>query len=124
MYIDDNTRLLHMLDAAREAIELSSDKTRGDLDSDRMFSLAMVRLVEILCEAAYQVSQTKRHDLAHIDFDNIIGMRHRLVHGYHNIDDDILWETIQNDLPELVEQLEGVVSYENNKQPPLVKDEW
>ena len=124
MYIDDNTRLLHMLDAAREAIELSSGKTRGDLDSDRMFSLAMVRLVEVLCEAAYQVSQTKRHELTHIDFDNIIGMRHRLVHGYHNIDDDILWETIQNDLPELVEQLEGVVSYEKNKQPPLVKDEW
>lgn len=124
MYIDDNTRLLHMLDAAREAIELSSGKTRGDLDSDRMFSLAMVRLVEILCEAAYQVSQTKQHDLAHIDFDNIIGMRHRLVHGYHNIDQDILWDTIQNDLPELVEQLKAVVSYENNKQPSVVKDEW
>ena len=81
MYIDDNTRLLHMLDAAREAIQLSDGKTRDDLDSDRMFSLAMVRLVEVLCEAAYQISQSKRHELANIDFDNIIGMRHRLVHG-------------------------------------------
>ncbi len=124
MFIDDNTRLLHMLDAAQEAIELSEGKTREDLDSDRMYSLAMVRLVEILCEAAYQVSKAKRHELAYIDFDNIIGMRHRLVHGYHNIDDDILWDTIQNDLPDLVEQLEMAVNHDNTRQSPTLKGEW
>lgn len=124
MHIDDNTRLLHMLDAAREAIELSQGKTRASLDTDRMYSLAMVRLVEILCEAAYQVSEAKRHELAHIDFENIIGMRHRLVHGYHSIDPDILWDTIQDDLPGLVEQLEGVVAYEIKKQPPTLSGKW
>lgn len=124
MHIDDNTRLRHMLDAAREAIELSGGKIRENLDTDRMYSLAMVRLVEILCEAAYQVSQAKRHELAYIDFDSIIGMRHRLVHGYHNIDHDILWDTIENDLPELVEQLEKVVTFDNHKAPQIDKTEW
>ncbi len=49
---DDLTRLKHMLDAAKEIGDMSSDISRSDLDEDRKLSLALVRLLEILGEAA------------------------------------------------------------------------
>ena len=49
---DDTVRLHHMLDHAREAVQMASGRTRPDLDSDRQFALAITRLLEILGEAA------------------------------------------------------------------------
>jgi len=103
---DDAIRLRHMLDAAREAIAFTRGFHRVDLDEDRKLELALVKDVEIVGEAAFQVSQATRDSLPGIPWDDIIGMRHRLVHAYFDINLDILWQTIQNDLPPLVAELE------------------
>ena len=58
--IDDDTRLRHMLDAGCEAIEMSKGKNRNDLANDRKLSLALVKLLETVGEAAYKVSQSKK----------------------------------------------------------------
>jgi uncharacterized protein with HEPN domain len=55
---DDAVRLRHMLDAAREAIEFAQGRARVDLNGDRKLVLALVKDLEIIGEAAYQVSQT------------------------------------------------------------------
>jgi uncharacterized protein with HEPN domain len=60
---DDTIRLRHMLDAAREARSFAKDKTRRDLDEDRMLVLALVKGIEIIGEAAYQVSPQSREQL-------------------------------------------------------------
>src|SRR5450759_4059720 len=101
MYKDDAIRLRHMLDAAHEAIEFAQGRTSVDLSGDRKLVLALVKDVEIIGEAAYQVSQTSRNQLPNIPWDDIIGMRHRLVHAYFDINLDILWRTVQDDLPPL-----------------------
>ena len=98
-----------MLDAARKAREFVNGKSR---DSMRL-ALALVKVVEIVCEAAYQISQAKRLEHSHIEWDIIIGMRHRLVHGYFNINYDVLWETV-HDLPVLIEQIENILGPENH----------
>jgi len=103
---DDAIRLRHMLDAAHEAIEFVQGRTRVDLNGDRKLVLALVKDVEIIGEAAYQVSQTARNQLTDIPWDDIIGMRHRLVHAYFDINLDILWRTVQDDLPPLIAELE------------------
>lgn len=103
---DDAIRLRHMLDAAREAISFTGGLHRVDLNEDRKLELALVKDVEIIGEAAFQVSQATRDSLPGIPWDDIIGMRHRLVHAYFDINLDILWQTIQNDLPPLVAELE------------------
>jgi len=102
---DDAIRLRHMLDATREAIGFAQGHTRAHLDSDRKLTLALVKALEIVGEAAYQVSPATREELPGIPWDDIIGMRHRLVHAYFDINLDVLWRTVQDDLPPLLEEL-------------------
>ena len=107
---DDFIRLQHMLDAAQEAIGFAEGKNRIDLEIDRMLVLSLVKDIEIVGQAAYQTTETTRQKLQAIPWDDIIRMRHRLVHAYYEIDLDVLWRTVQDDLPELVKILRGLVS--------------
>ena len=68
--------------------------------------------IEIIGEAAYQVSQPTRQQLLEIPWDDIIAMRHRLVHAYFDINLDILWRTVQGDIPPLIETLKGILGPE------------
>jgi uncharacterized protein with HEPN domain len=102
---DDAVRLRHMLDHAIEAVEMCRGCQRADLDKDRKLNLALVRLIEIIGEAATRVTEAKQSALTGIPWPEIIGMRNRIVHGYDQINFDILWAVIQNDLPPLIRQL-------------------
>ncbi len=106
---DDLIRLQHMLDAAQEAIGFAVGKNRIDLEDDRMLVLSLVKDIEIVGEAAYQTSRGNQAENPDIPWDDIIRMRHRLVHAYYEIDLDILWRTVQDDLPILVTQLTGLI---------------
>lgn len=108
MQRDDVVRLRHMLDAAKEAIGFVRGRTRADLDSDRQLALALVKAIEIVGEAAYQVSPTTRAQLTEVPWIDIIGMRHRLVHAYFDINMDVLWRTVHDDLPPLIDVLERI----------------
>lgn len=108
MQEDDVIRFRHMLDAALEAVEFVRGRTRADLNGDRQLVLALVKDVEILGEAAYQVTPDTRDQTPGIPWDDMIGMRHRLVHAYFDIDLDILWKTAQDDLPRLIAELKRV----------------
>jgi uncharacterized protein with HEPN domain len=111
---DDRIRLQHMLDAAREAIEFSIGKGREDLNQDRLLVLGLVKTIEIIGEAGYQVTDETRKKLPNIPWADIIGMRHRLVHAYFSINLDILWRTVQDDLPPLISALELALRGETN----------
>ena len=106
MYRDDTIRLRHMLDAARQANRFAQGRARGDLDRDPMLMLSLVKLVEIVGEAANQVTSDGRRQIQDIPWDDLIGMRHRLVHAYFDINLDILWQTVRHDLPALILLLE------------------
>ncbi len=107
MQKDDAIRLRHMLDAAREARGFVKGHVRADLNSDRKLVLALVKDVEIIGEAACQVTPPTRDKLRVIPWQDIISMRHRLVHAYFDINLDILWKTAQEDLPALIAQLQS-----------------
>jgi len=103
---DDKIRLRHMLDAAQEAVEMAANKSREDIEHERMLHLALVRLIEIVGEAASQVTPAFRLTIPEVPWKEIIGMRNHLIHGYDNIDFDILYQTIREDLPPLIASLE------------------
>jgi len=105
----DAIRLRHMLDAVEEAMGFAQGRTRQDLEHDRMLVLALMKDIEIIGEAAYQVTQETRQSLPEIPWEDIIGMRHRLVHAYFDINLDILWATVQEDLPALLTILRKVL---------------
>ena len=106
---DPAVRLRHMLDRAREAREMARGRTRADLDTDRQLNLSLVRLLEIIGEAAARVPQAERDRFPRIPWADIVGLRNRLIHGYDVVNFDILWEIVQDDLPPLVAELERVL---------------
>jgi uncharacterized protein with HEPN domain len=98
-----------MLDHAVEAVEMIRGHTRADLDKDRKLNLALVRLVEIVGEAAAHVSDVERGRHARIPWEDIVGMRNRIVHGYDEVDFDILWDVVELHLPPLVVELRRAI---------------
>jgi uncharacterized protein with HEPN domain len=107
---DDLVRLRHMLDHAREALDLIHGKVRNDLDANRLLELSLVRIMEIMGEAANRVSPACQSKYPHIPWRQIVSLRHRLIHGYDAVDLDILWEILTKDLPPLVSELEKIIS--------------
>ena len=79
----------HMLDHTREAVSLVKGKTRADLDSDRLLNLALVRLLEIIGEAANRIPPEEQARHPQIPWPQIVGLRNRLIHGYDSVDFDI-----------------------------------
>ncbi len=106
----DLVRLRHMLDHAREAVALVANKSQGDLENTRLLELGLVRLVEIVGEAAAQVSEEGRGMCPGIPWNDVVGMRNKLIHGYDQVDPGILWDTVTDDLPHLIRELESILS--------------
>ena len=106
---DDQVTLRHILEHAREAIEMANSRSRADLDSDRMLELSLTRLVEIVGEAATRTTEEIREAHAAIPWREIVAMRNRLIHGYDSIDKDILWEVVTSDLPPLAAGIEQIL---------------
>ncbi len=105
----DNVRVRHILDAAREAVSFSEGRCRADLDTDRKLNLSLVRLLEIIGEAARSLSQEFRQEHPDLPWKSMVGIRDRLIHGYFDINLDVVWETVTEDLPPLIAQLEKIV---------------
>jgi uncharacterized protein with HEPN domain len=102
---DDRWRLLHMAEASEQALEFLRDRARDDLESDTMLRMALARAVEIVGEAASKVSPAGREELSDIPWSEIIGMRHRIVHAYFDLNLNILWNTVRSEMPKLLAQL-------------------
>lgn len=109
MNSDDLIRLMHMLDAAREATGFFKGIEKRQLHENRMLLLATVKELEIVGEAAAKISAETKENCPEIPWADIIGMRHRLVHAYFDIDTEVVWQTIARDIPPLITLLEGVL---------------
>ena len=105
----DNVRVRHILDAAREAVNFAEGRSRADLDTDRKLNLSLVRLLEIIGEAARGLSQEFRQEHPDLPWKSMVGIRDRLIHGYFDINLDVVWQTVTEDLPPLIAQLEKIV---------------
>lgn len=106
MNSDDTIRIMHMLDAAQEAISFFKGVEKSQLIDNRMLLLATVKELEIVGEAAAKISLETKEDLPEIPWADIIGMRHRLAHAYFEIDTEVVWQTLVGDLPPLIALLE------------------
>jgi uncharacterized protein with HEPN domain len=106
----DLARLGHMRDAAAEALRFAQGKSRADLDDDRMLILAVLKDLEIIGEAASRVSLPTRQRSQSVPWDDIIAMRNRLIHGYFDVNLDLVWETISNDIPPLLTELDSILA--------------
>ena len=105
----DKVRVRHILDASKEAVEFAKGRSRAELDSDRKLNLSLVRLLEVIGEAARGISDEFRTQHPELPWKKMVGMRDRLIHGYYDVDLDVVWETVTEDLPGLVAKLESTL---------------
>lgn len=106
---DPAVPLRHMRDAARRAMEIATPMERESLHAEGMETLALVRLLEILGEAARRVPATVRSEHPEVPWSQIVGTRDRLIHGYDQVDLDILWTIVRDQLPSLLSQLDALL---------------
>ena len=102
----DVIRLQHMREAANKAISFASGKTRADLDDDEKLVLSLVKCIEIIGEAASKISKECETECSNIPWADIIGMRNRLIHAYFDINLNIVWKTVTEELGPLVYELD------------------
>ncbi len=106
---DDLVYIRHAIDAAEKIQSFTRGKSRADLDTDETLALALVRLLEIIGEAANCVSPALIQNNPDVPWKKMIAMRNRLIHGYFDINYDIIWDTILNDIPRLIDLLKLIV---------------
>ncbi len=114
MHRADEIRLRHMLDAALEAVSFTRGRARADLETDRQLVLSLVKDIEIVGEAAVRITESGRTQTPEIPWQEIVAMRNRLVHAYFNINLDIVWQTVRQDLPVLIASLEEILRSESD----------
>lgn len=106
---NDAAYLLDMILAARDALSFTEGMSYSDFVLDRRTQLSVVKCVEIVGEAAANVSEDTRRVHPDIPWAQIVGMRNRLVHVYFDIDLQVLWATVHHDLPALITLLQPLV---------------
>lgn len=94
-----------MLDATQEAVVFFKTFTGERLENNRLVSQAIVRLIEVVGEAAVQISKEYKATHPELPWAQIIGMRNRIVHAYFDIDYELVENTIKSDFPKLIDQL-------------------
>ena len=106
----DNTYLVDMRKAAELAVEFLQGISREQFETDIMRQSAVTRQLEIIGEAANHVSEKFQSAHAKIPWSEIIGMRNILIHMYHELDTEIVWKTVHENLPQLLSQLGTIIS--------------
>lgn len=105
----DYERLLHMLEAIDNIIEFVAGRTFDSYKNDKILRFAIIKNLEIIGEAAYLLSKDFKSKNDSVEWNDIIGMRHILVHGYYQIKDEIIWATIETDLLPLRSKIEKLI---------------
>jgi uncharacterized protein with HEPN domain len=109
---DNCQRLRHMLDAAEEVMEFTAGKTYDDLLADRALQHICLHCLQIMGEAANSIEPDFRDAHAEIPWRPIIAMRHRLIHGYFDVELSIVWDTVTLNIPTLLPHLRALLSAE------------
>lgn len=107
--LGDRQRLLHILEAIDEIQHYTNNTDLKSFLSNSMMRFACVKQIEIIGEAANYISSDTRALFSDLEWEQIIGMRHILVHEYFGMDFDLIWQVIIDDLPQLKSQVLNVI---------------
>jgi len=105
----DKAYLLDMREFAEQVLKYLNGKSHEDFLTDRLLRDGVAYNLQVVGEAAYQVSDTFKTEHPQIDWFKIAGLRHRIVHDYRRVDDETLWRITQKYVPPLVAELEKLL---------------
>ena len=106
----DKDRLNHILESINNVFEFTQNVTLKEYQQNKMLKFAVIKNLEIIGEAAYLLTNDFKELNDHINWKDIVGMRHVLVHGYYQIKDEIIWATIESDLEKLKNDIKNLIS--------------
>ena len=106
----DETRLEHMLEAVRRIRRMSDGLRRDQLAADDEKTMALAYQFVVLGEVANRISASCAAAHPEVDWAGVAGFRHRLVHGYDQVDYDVMWNILETDIPALLPELEKIVA--------------
>ena len=110
----DDILLLDMLVAARRAMEFLDGVAEEEFEKEPMRHLAVMKAIEVIGEAAGRLTEAFRSAHPEFPWSEIIGMRHRLVHGYFEVNLRKVWDTVHEEFPELIAMLEPLIAPEED----------
>lgn len=103
--VRDKGRLEHILTAIDNVDSFLEGKNLDDMQTNKMMFFAVVKNIEIIGEAANNLTKEIREKHSEVSWKDVISMRHVLVHDYYNIDAKTAWQTAKDNLPELRRQI-------------------
>lgn len=106
----DKQLLLDMLESIDRAVRYMRGMSLEEFVKDELVGDAVIRNIQIIGEAANRTSKALRAATSHLEWSKIIGMRHRLVHDYFEIEEAIVWRVVTDYLPPLAEELKKVLA--------------
>lgn len=110
----DEAFLLDIVLAGREAQEFTRNVTEEDFCNNRLLQHAVMRLIQIMGEAARNLSPEFKQAHPEVPWLAIVGMRNRLVHEYFRIIPDKVWQVVVKDLPGLIASIEPLVPLQDS----------
>ncbi len=112
--IPDKVRLQHILDAIQYIEKFSLNKTREDFNNDLMYRFSVERQLEIIGEAANNLSSSLQQLHAQVPWQKIISFRNFLIHEYFGLDLDLVWSIVTDNLPQLKKDIENILGNQLN----------
>ncbi len=109
----DADRLFDIIEAI-EKIELHLPVEKDDFYNNELLQVWTIHYIQIIGEAASRISKELRDSTPEVAWGKIIGTRNVIIHGYFDIDLDIVWQAIMNDLPALKKQMLDLISHLDN----------
>ncbi len=106
---DDTVYLRHILDSIQQIEEYLRDVSKEQFMERRLLQDGVVRQLEIIGEASRNLSEETREKHPEVPWQQIIGMRNRIIHEYFDVDLEIVWEVVEKDLPDLKAQIQTIL---------------
>lgn len=106
---DPRTDLEDVIDAGEKILRFTDGMAYGDFVEDEKTVDAVLRNFGVLGEATKNLPTDLTEDYEDIPWTEMAGMRDRLIHGYATVDLEIVWTTIETDLPEMLPKLRSVL---------------
>ena len=104
----DAGSILDILESARTIRAYVAGVTRQEFLRNMQIQDSVIRRLEIIGEAAGRISPEFRDAHPEIQWSEIRGMRNRMIHGYDDVDMDIVWDTVERDIPHLIQIIESL----------------
>ena len=112
---DDSVYLRHIIDALLQIERYTDGVTYEEFLSNSLLQDGVIRQLEVMGEAARNLSEDLRNEYPKIPWRQMISLRNRMIHAYFNVNIQIIWEIIQGDIPNLKQETKHVLEIFNQK---------